>query len=87
MPECHYHNKQNKHVGTGIAENDVEMAAQRAIGSAVQSADTKQQGFENLERGSLGCGATSKEAHQNAMKANSQTFMDTDNQVIKRDIG
>ena len=53
MVFCHYHDKENEHVGTGIATHgDVEKAAKRAIGSAVDSEETEREGIENLERGS-----------------------------------
>jgi len=73
---CHYHNKENEHVGTGVSRSGkrkerVKEAAQRAIGSALDSESRTRLGVENLERGSMGCGATNKEAHQNALKANS----------------
>lgn len=72
MVYCHYHNKENEHVGTGVAQQgDVEAAAKRAVGSAVDSEETIEEGIENLQRGSMGCGATNLEAHQNAKKANS----------------
>ena len=79
---CHYHNKENEHVGTGIAtqggpEERVRSAAQRAIGSAIDSEDTPKEGIAHLERGSIGCGGTPLEARQNASKANSFQPEDT----------
>jgi len=84
MVYCHYHNKANEHVGSGIARRgDVEEAAKRAIGSAVDSGDTMEEGVENLQRGSMGCGASSQEAHQNAIKANSFKPQDIEEEFMQ----